>query len=115
MLPSSRPGGYWVGFQDKKAARMDLRMKKSPKLDESGAGEWFSPISVLVRKQDCPVIVLCQLLRRKLATVLDGLAELVYAPDTATAVGLKDLKVVDTVFLLDESVKIGDDEGDFFG
>jgi len=90
-------------------------MDKSPKFDESGAGEWFSPISVLVRKQDCPVVVLCQLLRREFAAFLDRLAELVDAPDAAAVVGLERLEIVDTVFLLDESVKIGDDEGDFFG
>ena len=90
-------------------------MDKSPKFDESGAGEWFVPISVLVWKQDCPVIVLCQLLWRELAAVFDRLAELVDAPDAAAVVGLVALEIVDTVFLLDESVKIGDDEGDFFG
>ncbi len=47
--------------------------------------------------------------------VLDGLAELVDAPDATVVVGLIQLEVVDPVFLLDESVKIGDDEGDFFG
>ncbi len=90
-------------------------MVKSPKFDESGAGEWFVPISVLVRKQDCPVIVFRQLLWRELAAVFDRLAELVDALDAAVVVGLEGLEVVETVFLLDESLKIGDDEGDFFG
>ena len=54
------------------------------------------------------------MLWRELAAVLDRLAELVDAPDAMAVVGLVDLQVVGPDFLLDESVKIGDDEGDFF-
>ena len=73
------------------------------------------PISVFVRTEHGPIVELGQLLRRELAAVLDRLAELVDAPNSVAVIGLVYLQVVGPDFLLNESVKIGDDEGDFFG
>ena len=90
-------------------------MDNSPKFNESGAGGVSAPRSILLGEQHRPVVVLDQLLRRELATFLDRFPKLVDAPGAAAVVGLERLEVVDPVFLLDESVKIGDDEGDFLG
>ena len=72
MLPSRRPGGH-PGPVRGKDGREDgfPAWIEAPNSMNLGLGECFSPILVFLRKQDCPVVVLCQLLWRELAAFLD--------------------------------------------
>ena len=86
------------------SASQPLRLKKPDPRCEVGL--------ILARQEQCPVIVLGELLVRELGALLHPSREVVDTPDHAAVVGFVDLEVVAAIVFGDEPEQVLDDAGD---